>query len=400
MQSRPGSGTLLAYVAREARLGPARSGDGPGVERPPRPEIMAKTLRTTRPSRSPRRNRRAGLVAGASVLAGALAIGPWAGSELSAQTVVPGRCGPDARGVEVAGAVADMLSRRPLAGAVVTLRAPAAFVHQIIGRSQAGVEGRFVFCAEAVGEGWDVIAELDSLSSREVPVGPQGQVDTLYIAWSEPVSLAGTVRVQGGDAPVPGARITIEDRPVRGLTDDEGRFSLRGLGAGPLVVTTSHIAYAPRVDTILAESGASLSLDIRLGHEAVELDPIVVTARRPPTTRMRGTRELGMTASEVAEALPRSIDFLALLRQANIPGLIIQRTAGPDGICVEFLRASGGCAMLQVFVNGIRVSNPGVMLLSLDPVMVEEFIVLRPAFAQFQYMGPLTPNGVIDIILK
>ena len=88
-----------------------------------------------------------------------------------------------------------------------------------------------------------------------------------------------------------------------------------------------------------------------------------------------------------------------MLRQANIAGLLVTGD-GPDGPCVQFLRSSGDCAMVQVFVNGVRVSNPGLMVATIDPVMISEFIVLRPAFAQFQYMGPLTSNGVLDIILK
>lgn len=307
-------------------------------------------------------------------------------------------CGEDMR--PVAGVVADLLSRTPLPlpGATVTLHAPAQFVSQIVGQGTAGVGGRFRICVEAVGEDWEAVARLDTLESSPRPVGPDG-VDTLYVPWSEPVTIRGRVTAQGTGQPVPAARVAIRERRVRAVTDDEGAFTLRGVGGGSLVVTTEGLGYAPRTDTIVAPSGATLELDIAVGPEALELEPLVVTARAAPSTRMRGTRELGMTADEVEAVLHRSIDFLPMLRQANIPGLLI-RDDGRGRACVEFLRSSGDCAMVQVFVNGIRVSDPYTFVSSIDPLTVEEFIVLRPAFAQFQYMGPLTPNGVLDIVLK
>ena len=299
----------------------------------------------------------------------------------------------------ITGAVADMLSRRPLPGTTVTLYAPAPFVDRIVARGTAAAAGVYSLCVDGIGEGWRVVAQLDTLESRPVSVGPAGVTDTLYLAWSQPATISGRVRVQGSDRSVEAARVTIEGRPVRVITDRDGRFTMRGVGAGPLVVTTSHIGYAVRADTLLAASGANIELDITLGEEAIALDPIVVTVRTPPSLRLRDTHALGMTPVEVAAALPRSIDFVSMLRQANVPGLVVSGD-GPDGPCVQFMRSSGGCAMVQVFVNGMRVSNPGLMVASIDPTMVSEFIVLRPAFAQFQYMGPLTENGVLDIILK
>lgn len=323
----------------------------------------------------------------------------WPSAQLRAQAPSPdGACRPDQ--VAVTGTVADMLSRRPLPGTSVTLEAPASYVQQIVARGTAGIGGAYTLCVDSVGDGWQVYAELDTLVSRAVPVTAGAPVDTLYVPWSEPVTLAGTVRVQGSGDPLEAARVSIEGRPVRAVTDGDGRFTLRGIGAGPLVITTSHIGYAPRVDTILAESGANVGLEITLGEQAIELDPIVVTARRPPSLRDRTANMLGMTRDQVAAALPRSIDFVSMLRQANVPGLTVSAD-GPNGPCVEFFRTSlGGCSMVQVFVNGTLITNPGLMVATVDPAMVEEFIVLRPAFAQFQYMGPLTQNGVLDIILK
>ncbi|MEJ2207149.1 MAG: carboxypeptidase-like regulatory domain-containing protein, partial [Gemmatimonadota bacterium] len=252
----------------------------------------------------------------------------------------------------------------------------------------------------AVGEGWAVEAQVDTVVSRTLPVPSDGIVDTLYVPWSEPITLVGVVRAGATGEGVEGATVSVENRFVRAITDGSGRFRLRGLGAGPVILTTTYIGYAPRVDTILAESGTHLSLEIRLGAEAIELEPLVVTATGTPSLWMRGTRELGMTREEVDEALPRSIDFIQMLRRANVPGLLVSPAGGSAGFCIEFLRSSGGCAMLQVFVNGLRISDPAEFVANLDPSSVAEFIVLRPVFAQFQYVGPLVHNGVLDITLR
>lgn len=283
---------------------------------------------------------------------------------------------------------------------MVILQKPAAFVPQVIGRSEAAVDGGYAFCADAVREGWEVEARLHTVVSRTLPVPSDGLVDTLYIPWSEPVTLTGVVRGGAAGETLEAAGVSVDNRFVRALTDGSGRFRLRGIGAGPLILSTTHIGYATRVDTLMAESGAHLSLEIRLHVEAVELEPILVTAAGPPSVRMRDAREFGMTREEVAEALPGSIDFIQMLQRANVPGLLIRATGESGGVCIEFVRSSGGCAMLQVFVNGVSVSDPSDYLANLDPSSVAEFIVLRPVLAQFQYMGPLTHNGVLDITLR
>lgn len=295
------------------------------------------------------------------------------------------------------GVVADLLSRRPMPGSTVTVQRPASYVRQVVGRGTAGPEGRYLVCVGEPAADWEIVAELDTLVSNRVRIPPDGVVDTLYIVGSEAVAISGTVRDHATGDPVEGARITITNRRVRVTTDDEGEFTFRGLGGGPIILTTERIGYAERSDTVLARSGAFLNLDLTLGADAIELEPVVVTARTPPSTRVRGTRELGMTSAQVDSALHRSINFVALLRQANIPGLQIRGEAA-SGYCIEFLRVGAGCSMLALFVNGVRISNPSVWVADIDPTIVKEFVVLRPAFAQFQYMN--APNGVLDITLR
>jgi len=339
---------------------------------------------------SPRLDRRRAVVAALVTLVMPL--------EVMAQRAQPRECVPDSERETITGTVADLLSRRPLPGASVMLRRPARWVPEVLAVVEAGAEGRYAFCAEGPREGWDVVARLDTMESRARPVRVDGSVDTLYVPWSRPANLTGRVRMLGTDRPVAGARIEVVDRPVRTFTADDGTFRLSGMGAGPLVIRTTSLGMRIRVDTILAESGANVRLEIAMSADAIDLPPIVVTAARAPNARGRGLPVLGMTPEEVEAILPRSIDFLTMLRWSNTPGLLVQ--VGRDGTCVSFFRSSAGCAMLEVFVNGVRVSNASDYLMTLDPAAVREFIIIRPAFAQFQYMGPRTPNGVLDIILR
>jgi hypothetical protein len=314
------------------------------------------------------------------------------------QQVAPRPCTPGDRGREIRGVVVDLLSRMPLPGSSVTLREPAEYVPQVLAVAEAGEGGHYAFCAPALGANWQVLASFDTIASRALRVDGEGGVDTLYLPLTAPVTLSGRVRQLGSDEPVPGARVEALGRPVRALTDDKGEFRLRGLGAGPLVIRTSALGLETRVDTLVAQSAAHLRLDIVMSGEVVQLPPLVVTASAPPSTRMRGIENLGMTPAQVEEALPRSIDFASMLRYANTPGLLVGEAGGQ--LCVAFFRSSGSCPMVEVFVNGIRMSDGAAYLAALDPSSVREFIILRPAFAQFQYMGPRTPNGVIDIILR
>ncbi len=293
-----------------------------------------------------------------------------------------------------------MLSRLPLAGTTVVLRAPAPFVPQVMAMTESGSGGMYFFCVPGPWEGWDVLARLDTLESRPMPVDEAGSADTLYLVWSEPANLSGTVRLLGSGTPVVGARVTIDGRRVRAVTDDQGAFRLRGLGAGALVITTTALGLESRTDSVFVASGSRIALDIVMSEGAIELPPITVTARSELPLEFRTRRSLGMTEAEIAEALPRTVDFVSLLRYSNRTGLQVSPVTSA-GICVQFLRsARGGCAMVEVFVNGQRMSMGADFLLSLNLMAVKEFRIYRPADAQFLFMGPNTSNGAINIILR
>ena len=93
-------------------------------------------------------------------------------------------------------------------------------------------------------------------------------------------------------------------------TDALGYFAFRDLMAGPYRLTIGRIGYGLHEQEIELESGADLQLEIALAEQAVELDAVVVEARRS-RQRARFEESAGLTVHELSGVELRSIPGLA-----------------------------------------------------------------------------------------
>ncbi|MFP4624281.1 MAG: carboxypeptidase-like regulatory domain-containing protein, partial [Gemmatimonadota bacterium] len=89
-------------------------------------------------------------------------------------------------------------------------------------------------------------------------------------------------------APVPGATVEIVGTNLGTLTNDDGRYLLRGVPIGSHTVRVGSIGYAAQEQAVEVTAGQTVTVDLALTTQAIELGGIVAvgygTVRREDLT--------------------------------------------------------------------------------------------------------------------
>ena len=234
----------------------------------------------------------------------------------------------------------------------------------------------------------------------------------LVLLMSAEGTLAGYVWDYATGDPVPGAVVNVIGTSSASLTDGEGRFVMDDLPPGRHLVTTSHLAYAERTDSVTVFSQETVDIEVNMAAEAIEVEGLVVTARtRFGRTSLAGDAKRAdfIGREEIEALLPRVSATADLLRNMNAPGLRVRDIYIADeltgamtpSLCVEVSRRQGGeaCRPAAVFVNEVIVPYPDQFLSNLDPNIIDRIEVLSPIDAMFQF-GSNAGNGAIVIYTR
>lgn len=95
----------------------------------------------------------------------------------------------------------------------------------------------------------------------------------------------GTVLAAEGDVPLPGVSVAVENAGIRALTDERGRFSLRDVPAGEVVLRFQRLGFRSRIESVSLPAGDRIELTVTLEQEPIALNPVLVLMDR---TRMLG----------------------------------------------------------------------------------------------------------------
>jgi hypothetical protein len=202
----------------------------------------------------------------------------------------------------------------------------------------------------------------------------------LLIAWIAPVQaqtdsaavIIGRVTELATGLPLADAVVVLEGSVLRATTDAAGRYRLQGVPGGPQVLRVVRLGYAPTRRPVTVPTAGTLTIDIALSRQALNLPNLSVTA--DPGGRARG--ELG-TASVISQEAIRNQTATSLYGILElIPGVVLQ-PPGLDGVQQIGLRsvpvspgtapAGAGASQpsagtlasfgTQIVVDGIPVSN-------------------------------------------
>lgn len=338
----------------------------------------------------------------------------------SEETLLLGWCMAEQPGpgyAAIAGVVTDSLTGVPMPGALVT----AAPTGQALGRERIETRtddaGYYRLCSVPTDRDVRVQAHFGQSSGRSLQVRLEpgsARVQNLMLLMSSEGTLTGTVLDHGTGAPVGQATVSVLGTASRTLTDSLGRFVLDDLPPGRHLVVTEHVGFEQRVDSVTIFSQETVTAEVRLSTEALEIEGLTVTARsRFGRTSLAGDSRRAdyITREEIEPILPRVQHTGDLLRSMNVPGLRVREVQFADpitgvttpGLCVELSRQSSmndGCAQAAVFLNDTPIPYPDQVLRNLDPNLIERIEILNAFDAAFQYGTIAGSKGAVLIYTR
>jgi hypothetical protein len=315
----------------------------------------------------------------------------------------------------IAGVVTDSLTGVPMPRAIVR----AEVVSRMPGVQPVEVRtddaGYFRMCSVRGDVDIRLQASFGQSAGRSVemyvPAGA-ARVQDLMLLMSAEGTLAGFVRDYVSGEPIQGAVVSVAGTTSSTLTDLTGRFILDDLPPGRHLVTTDHLAFEARTDSVTVFSEETVDIEVQMATEALEVEGLVVTARtRFGRTSLAGDDKRAdfIGREEIEVMLPRVTGTADILRNMNAPGMRIRDVYQVDqltgvmvpGLCIEVSRRAGGegCVMAAVVLNGVVVPLPDQVIRDLDPNVIDRIEVLSPIDAQFQF-GSIAGNGAISIYTR
>lgn len=339
----------------------------------------------------------------------------------SEETLLRGWClaeQPGPRYGAISGVVTDSLTGVPMSRALVT----AAPTDRTFGASEpvevrADDAGYYRMCAVPADQEIRLQAHFGRSSGRSVRLALEPESahkQDLVLLMSAEGTLTGTVIDHGTGQPVAGASVSVLGTDSRTLTDEQGRFLLDDLPPGRHLVATEYIGFDQRVDSVTVFGQETVTAEVRLATEALEIEGLTVTARsRFGRTSLAADAKRAdfITREEIEPLLTRVTHAGDLLRLMSVPGLRIRdvRLQDPNtgmitpGLCVEVSRQSVGttvgCNQAAVYLNDVRMPYPDQVLPSLDPNIIERIEILSAIDAAFQF-GTVAGNGAVLIYTR
>ena len=238
------------------------------------------------------------------------------------------------------------------------------------------------------------------------------------LLWAPAVAAQGTGVVTGqvtdesSGQPVNAAQIQVVGTTIGGITNEQGRYTLRGVPAREVTIRVLRVGFQERQLPTTVANGQTATLDIGLRAAAVTLTPVVTTVTGPQR-RVEQSNSIGqIAAADIVGKQP--IASVGDLLNARTPGVNVLgatttgaaprvRIRGNSSISlsnapiyvIDGVRMASGTGGQQLSVGGTVASR----LQDLNPEEIETVEVVKGPSAATLY-GTDAANGVVVITTK
>jgi TonB-dependent SusC/RagA subfamily outer membrane receptor len=224
-------------------------------------------------------------------------------------------------------------------------------------------------------------------------------------------TVQGTVIDSAARRPIPGVQVVIAGSSRGALTDEAGRYTIRGVPAGQLTLRAQRLGFAASERRVSVAAGETATADFTMHAVATVLSEVVVTGYGT-ASRAEVTSAVAQVSGEAIANTPVAGIDAAL--QGKAPGVqIVQNAGNPgNGITVRVRGASSLSASNQPLwvIDGVPMLREDYSQLGfggqdltavtgLSPDEIESIDILKDASAAAIY-GSRGSNGVIQVTPK
>ena len=194
-------------------------------------------------------------------------------------------------------------------------------------------------------------------------------------------------------------RITTAEGVLQDISGPVGTYHIMDVPTGERVVVMEHIAYGEYAQHVAVEPGRDLRVNAHMSQRAIEFQPLVVEVLSPlERRRLTSGFDINEIPKEEIEVAARTGQHLGDLLRGGMPGIRVRGgyRAG-DYLCVEYRgQGAGECDEVAVYLDGVPVSDPGLLYGSIDLDDIDRVEVLSPLEAVTRF-GTRAAGGALLI---
>ena len=214
-------------------------------------------------------------------------------------------------------------------------------------------------------------------------------------------SIFGRILDQDTFQPVAGVvvRISTAEGLLQEISGPRGTFLINDVPVGERVVVLEHIAYGEYAQHVSVESGKDLQVDAWMSPRAIQFEPVVVEVlSEVERRRLTSGFNVNEIPAQEIEVAARTGQQLGDLLRGGMPGVRVRGGNRPGGyLCVEYRGSGAGeCDEMSVYLDGVAVTEPGLLYSSLSLDEIDRVEVLSPLEAVVRY-GERAARGALLI---